>query len=188
MAASLRGVSERELSQSAAGRGDGPPRRRRRLTSTPCDRAARGPARAPRGLHRDRRDVAASRVSRAREEALITVSAADVRDFQVRSAPDGTVLIFGIGPHLAAKDLPPFHPNEETAERSGCRGAYRSRVLPSHSRARGVLRRSSALTRGNAGRPHNREAQATRFRAALARSSSAHSIGENCHPAHRGRK
>ncbi len=52
-----------------------------------------------------------------REETGITVDAAAVRLFDVRSAPDGTVLIFGIAePVRAEADLPEFVANHETSE------------------------------------------------------------------------
>ena len=51
------------------------------------------------------------------EEAGVTIDLATVREFRVRSAPDGTVLIFGQGPTLRTADLPPFIPTPEASER-----------------------------------------------------------------------
>lgn len=50
------------------------------------------------------------------EETGITLDAAAISDFRVRSAPDGTLLVFGLAPALRASDLPSFVPNQETAE------------------------------------------------------------------------
>ncbi|WP_157518608.1 NUDIX domain-containing protein [Herbidospora mongoliensis] len=50
------------------------------------------------------------------EETGIKVSAADVTLFDVLSAPDGTVLIFGRAPAVASTDLPVFTPTPETSE------------------------------------------------------------------------
>ena len=51
------------------------------------------------------------------EEAGITLDAQTIRNFQVHSAPDGTVLIFGLAPPVRAIDLPPFIPTAEASER-----------------------------------------------------------------------
>jgi ADP-ribose pyrophosphatase YjhB (NUDIX family) len=50
------------------------------------------------------------------EETGIAIDPAAIRDFAVHSAPDGTVLIFGLAAPLRASDLPAFVPNEETSE------------------------------------------------------------------------
>ena len=50
------------------------------------------------------------------EETGIVIDPAAIQDFAVRSAPDGTVLIFGLAAPLRASDLPTFVPNEETSE------------------------------------------------------------------------
>jgi ADP-ribose pyrophosphatase YjhB (NUDIX family) len=50
------------------------------------------------------------------EETGITIDAREVRDFRVLSAPDSTVLIFGLAPAIARDALPAFHANEETSE------------------------------------------------------------------------
>lgn len=52
-----------------------------------------------------------------REETGIALDPAEVRLFDVRSAPDGTVLIFGIAePGRIEADLPVFVANHETSE------------------------------------------------------------------------
>ena len=51
-----------------------------------------------------------------REETGITLSPADLRLFDTRSASDGTLLVFGLAPHHRAADLPPFTPTDETSE------------------------------------------------------------------------
>lgn len=51
------------------------------------------------------------------EEAGVVVDPATIRDFMVRSAPDGTVLIFGIAAPLEQAALPPFIPTGEASER-----------------------------------------------------------------------
>lgn len=50
------------------------------------------------------------------EETNITVPASDVQLFDVHSAPDGTVLIFGVAPQQPDEVLLVFSPNEETQE------------------------------------------------------------------------
>ena len=53
------------------------------------------------------------------EEAQIRVSPDDVADFTVLSAPDGTVLVFGLHTRpLRSAELPPFVPNDEVSERT----------------------------------------------------------------------
>lgn len=55
-------------------------------------------------------------VRELREETGVAVGAADVRLFDVLSAPDGTVLIFALGPRTASALLPPMTPTAETTE------------------------------------------------------------------------
>jgi ADP-ribose pyrophosphatase YjhB (NUDIX family) len=51
------------------------------------------------------------------EETGITIQPEDLREFRVKSAPGGTLLIvFGLARPARASDLPPFAPNEETQE------------------------------------------------------------------------
>lgn len=56
------------------------------------------------------------------EETGIRIAAADIRLFDAQSAPDGTVLIFGLAPAVRASDLPPFVPTNETSETVIARG------------------------------------------------------------------
>ncbi|MDX1613259.1 MAG: NUDIX domain-containing protein [Candidatus Promineifilaceae bacterium] len=51
------------------------------------------------------------------EETAITIDPPAIRLFDVHSAPDGTLLIFGLGPVWRAADLPPFQPTTEAVER-----------------------------------------------------------------------
>lgn len=51
-----------------------------------------------------------------REETGIDVPGSEVRDHRVLSAPDGTVLIFGVASRRSRADLPPFRPTNETTE------------------------------------------------------------------------
>lgn len=51
------------------------------------------------------------------EESGIEIDPAELREFRVMSAPDGTLLVFGIAVPRAASDLPPFIPTEEASER-----------------------------------------------------------------------
>lgn len=51
------------------------------------------------------------------EEAGIHIAADQVTLFEVHSAPDGTVLIFGLAPKLGSQSLPEFSPTNETSER-----------------------------------------------------------------------
>jgi ADP-ribose pyrophosphatase YjhB (NUDIX family) len=58
--------------------------------------------------------VAAAR--ELREETGFTVDPTQIRPLDVRSAPDGTLLVFGEAPPVRAADLPPFQPTPETSE------------------------------------------------------------------------
>jgi ADP-ribose pyrophosphatase YjhB (NUDIX family) len=51
------------------------------------------------------------------EETGIRLDPTGVREFQVRSARDGTLLIFALAPAMRASNLPPFEPTNETSER-----------------------------------------------------------------------
>ncbi|NUP62316.1 MAG: NUDIX domain-containing protein [Nonomuraea sp.] len=55
-------------------------------------------------------------VRELREETGVVADAADVTLLDVISAPDGTVLIFGLGPRVSAAGLPPVAPTAETSE------------------------------------------------------------------------
>jgi ADP-ribose pyrophosphatase YjhB (NUDIX family) len=51
-----------------------------------------------------------------REETAVVVDAERVRLFDVHSAPDGTLLVFGLAPRTASAALPPVAPTAETME------------------------------------------------------------------------
>lgn len=51
------------------------------------------------------------------EETGITIQPDTLRPFHVASAPDGTLLVFGLAPPYPAADLPPFTPRPECSER-----------------------------------------------------------------------
>ncbi len=53
-----------------------------------------------------------------REETGIVVDPETISLFDVHSAPDGTLLVFGVAPRVAAGSLPAFVPTNETAERT----------------------------------------------------------------------
>ncbi len=50
------------------------------------------------------------------EETGIRIGPAGIRLYDVQSAPDGTVLIFGLAPAVRETDLPPFVSTNETSE------------------------------------------------------------------------
>lgn len=52
-----------------------------------------------------------------REEAHLAIDPAGVALFAVRSAPDGTLLVFGIARPIGEASLPPFVVTDETTER-----------------------------------------------------------------------
>lgn len=51
-----------------------------------------------------------------REETGISVDAETIELFDVHSAPDGTLLVFGVAPRTLASSLPKFVPTNETSE------------------------------------------------------------------------
>lgn len=51
------------------------------------------------------------------EETGIKLDPATLQPFRVYSAPDGTLLVFGLAPPVAAEALPPFSPTAESSER-----------------------------------------------------------------------
>jgi len=57
-----------------------------------------------------------------REETGITTEAGGIRLFDARSAPDGTLLVFGLAPPQSSQDLPPFVASAETSEMTVARG------------------------------------------------------------------
>jgi ADP-ribose pyrophosphatase YjhB (NUDIX family) len=52
------------------------------------------------------------------EETGIALAADEIKEFGVRSAEDGTLLIFGLASLRTSSDLPPFSPTGETTERA----------------------------------------------------------------------
>lgn len=57
-----------------------------------------------------------------REETGFTVNPAGITLFDTRSAPDGTLLVFGLAPPLPPETLPNFAPSPETAAVTVMRG------------------------------------------------------------------
>jgi ADP-ribose pyrophosphatase YjhB (NUDIX family) len=51
------------------------------------------------------------------EETGLRISANEIVEYRVRSAPDQTLIIFGIAQPQKEEDLVPFTPNEEASER-----------------------------------------------------------------------
>jgi 8-oxo-dGTP diphosphatase len=51
------------------------------------------------------------------EESGLEIDPGELREFHVRSAPDGTLIIFALANPRPAADLPVFTPNEEASER-----------------------------------------------------------------------
>jgi ADP-ribose pyrophosphatase YjhB (NUDIX family) len=68
-----------------------------------------------------------------REEAGIEIDPATIREARVLSAPDGTLLVFGIAPPLAASALPPFTPTDEASERVVLREPAHDMAFPLHA-------------------------------------------------------
>ena len=56
------------------------------------------------------------------EETGFRVEAGGIRLFDALSAPDGTVLVFGLAPRQSSQNLPPFVPSNETSEMTVVRG------------------------------------------------------------------
>ena len=52
-----------------------------------------------------------------REETGVQIDPATIREARVLSAPDGTLLVFGLAPPLAERALPPFTATDEASER-----------------------------------------------------------------------
>lgn len=68
-----------------------------------------------------------------REETGIRIDPDTIREASVLSAPDGTLLVFGLAPPLAAADLPPFTPSAEASERVVLREAASDMAFPLHA-------------------------------------------------------
>lgn len=51
------------------------------------------------------------------EETGLTLDPAEIRECRVSSAPDNTLIIFGLAHPRASASLPPFNPNNESSER-----------------------------------------------------------------------
>jgi ADP-ribose pyrophosphatase YjhB (NUDIX family) len=51
------------------------------------------------------------------EEAGLQLDPASIKEFLVRSAPEGMLLVFGLAAPLQSSDLPPFSANSEASER-----------------------------------------------------------------------
>lgn len=69
------------------------------------------------------------------EETQIEIDAASVRDFCVLSAPDGTVLIFGVTDPLDPEALPEFEPSHEASERVVLTSLEEELAFPLHTEA-----------------------------------------------------
>jgi ADP-ribose pyrophosphatase YjhB (NUDIX family) len=52
------------------------------------------------------------------EESHVQIDPAEIVEFQVRSAPDDTLLIFGLAQTRKSAQLPPFMVTDETTERT----------------------------------------------------------------------
>ncbi|HSU13059.1 NUDIX domain-containing protein [Longimicrobium sp.] len=68
-----------------------------------------------------------------REETGIGIDPAGIREVRVLSAPDGTLLVFGLAPPLCADALPPFTPSPETSERVVLGGPSEEMAFPLHA-------------------------------------------------------
>ncbi len=69
------------------------------------------------------------------EETQVQLDPEQVEDFCVLSAPDGTVLIFGLTQSLKSEDLPPFKPTNETSERLVITDLSQTLAFPLHTEA-----------------------------------------------------
>lgn len=87
------------------------------------DRPRRGQIALPGGFIEVDESWQAAAVRELREETRVVLPAESVREHRVRSAEDGTLLVFGIVPVLSEADLPPFSPTFEILERLVIRAA-----------------------------------------------------------------
>ncbi len=69
-----------------------------------------------------------------REETGIMIDAGGIRLFDTRSAPDGTLLVFGLAPPQSSQALPPFLPSDEPSEMTVARGPL-DLAFPTHTEA-----------------------------------------------------
>lgn len=69
------------------------------------------------------------------EESQVVIDPATITDHCVLSAPDGTVLIFGLAAPLTAADLPAFVPNAEVTERGVVHDLAEPLAFPLHTEA-----------------------------------------------------
>jgi ADP-ribose pyrophosphatase YjhB (NUDIX family) len=67
------------------------------------------------------------------EETGVGIDPDPIRLFAAHSAPDGTLLVFALGPSLTAAHLPPFQPTPEATERL-ILNAPEPLAFPIHSR------------------------------------------------------
>jgi ADP-ribose pyrophosphatase YjhB (NUDIX family) len=68
-----------------------------------------------------------------REETGVSAAPDAIREVRVLSAPDGTLLVFGLAPPTAEDALPPFAPSAETSERVVLRGAPEEMAFALHA-------------------------------------------------------
>ncbi len=68
------------------------------------------------------------------EETELGLDPADIRLLDVHSAPDGTVLIFGLAKQISADEIPPFAPNNEVSK-TAVFTAPTELAFPLHSQA-----------------------------------------------------
>ncbi len=72
-------------------------------------------------------------VREAREETGLSIDAAAVRELRVLSAPDGTLLVFGLAPPVPAAALDAFVPSPEVSGLVVADGPREDLVFPLHA-------------------------------------------------------
>ncbi len=77
------------------------------------------------------------------EETGLRIAPESVRLYDVQSAPDGTVLIFGVTEQIHRADLPPFAPNDEVQELVIATGPVEL-AFPLHNEAAARFREESS--------------------------------------------